>query len=470
MAELSALDLFKAGDLNYPEDVAKALGMKPEAQVQKLNGAYEVKFQDLKVKNNNDFGRFEKLEVLHKAFLQVKEFGEKVIDPSLWEKYSAHLSEAQKECVEVHSVGPECDFRLEIKSLAKQNVAPHTKAVDALSRYLPMGLANGVLTFNNVDIEIHPSLSLNEIAARMNGAWNEFLRVNVMEVKPPENATPGKYQLFFHFKGVETFDWVDDQQGALLDSLGIDAAQMRIQKTPASFLVNDIPLERPTNQIEGVLEGVTLTLKKPTSEPFDIEVSREKNIIKHLLLGFVKALSEYEALQKEHAPLEERGAHALGHLSFLRQFLTDFKLLSAQFFDEKSRSFVGIKEMGGVWVLDEEAFDLIAQDMEKVRMVVFGETSAVEDVESTPSLKGFIKSLGNLERSFAEALQKIEGKIKGHQAEVARMQQRIDKEKAKMRKGLPKLQEAAQAAKMQEKLSEQMMESLFNASSGAYKK
>ena len=80
----------------------------------------------------------------------------------------------------------------------------------------------------------------------------------------------------------------------------------------AEMTVNGITVTRPTNTIDDVVPGVTLTLKAPSKEPIELAVHRNETVIKNSILSLVGAynriITDVDVLtRKDEAVIAEAG-------------------------------------------------------------------------------------------------------------------------------------------------------------------
>jgi flagellar hook-associated protein 2 len=60
----------------------------------------------------------------------------------------------------------------------------------------------------------------------------------------------------------------------------------------AQFTINGVPLSSTTNRLDNVIDGVSLTLKKETTGPIDIDVASDTGALKKDITDFVAACNE----------------------------------------------------------------------------------------------------------------------------------------------------------------------------------
>ncbi|MGB1230494.1 MAG: flagellar filament capping protein FliD [Holosporaceae bacterium] len=472
-AKLKPLDLFQPEDLKLPESLEKELGMDAVQKSKQLNLAYEARFQKHETSVGKYVDQFQKLQELQAAFGEAKDYMQRLTDSTLWDKYSVRLPEDKQAYVEAFSSGPPCAFHLSVERLAINKISVKTTNFQSPGRSEAADLPEGTLFIGEKTFNVTQNLSLKNLFETINSACAESLKIDVIEIRPGSENAQGCYRLAVSVLD-ETKPFVrDDCGGDLLRALGFETktrgdcvfAKVTRAQRDAKFTVNDIKMRRPSNQVEEVFEGMRFTLKKktPPNIKIPVEVTFEKNVIKALLLGFAKSLTQYQELLQKHAPLGGQEPSSLIRFSFLRTFFNDFQLLCAELQDDRTQSMFGLKKMAGVYVMDEDSFTQASQNSQQMKEIFIGEPQ--EDDHKAGRIKTFFQDLGRLETSFKEALQSLERTIGTHHQDVAEIQKRIDAKKASMRKGLPKLQAAAMQADLLKKLNEQMLQAQFGISS-----
>jgi len=81
--------------------------------------------------------------------------------------------------------------------------------------------------------------------------------------------------------------------GALQELIGLDALDEQAA-TDAALTINGVPVTSSSNEIEDVIQGVTLTLDKAGEGPVTLQISRDPEVASKAIQGFVSA---YNTLQ-----------------------------------------------------------------------------------------------------------------------------------------------------------------------------
>ena len=470
-ASLPPLDLFKPSDLKLPKVLEEELGMSSEKKCTQLNAAYEALFQKHEKITQKHIDKFQKLEDLQTAFLEAKDYLKRLVDPSLWQTYRAEVPEDMQRYVEVHTSGSPCQFQISIQRLAQNRISVKTSNFSLGGAEEATGLPHGELKINDKIFRITEAVSLHALLEEINAACTGVLRLQLLEVSPAGESS-GTYRIFAEVLNGEKPYISDDAEGNILRALGFEVrerndrcfAKIKHKQKSAKFSINGVAMERDTNDIENAFKGVRLTLKEktPRSTEVSVQVRFERGVVKALLLGFAKAFTQYQEVLGKHAPLTPGASGPLTRFTFLRAFFNDFQHLCAELQDKKTQSMFGIKKMAGVYVMDEAAFEEASLDAERMKSIFIGRP--VDGWPQGGRVQAFFKSLGQLEDSFKKALEDVEKDIRKQHGNVISLQGKIDREKAKMQKALPKLQEAAMKADLLKKLNEQMLHAQFGSS------
>lgn len=108
----------------------------------------------------------------------------------------------------------------------------------------------------------------------------------------------------FRISASETVDDGDDTTG--LSALAYDASGGASQMTryqtaaDASATINGIPVTSASNKLEGVVEGVTLTLLKTTTSAVGVSVAPDDEAVKTAVTNFTKAFNDLAAYIRDN--------------------------------------------------------------------------------------------------------------------------------------------------------------------------
>jgi len=144
---------------------------------------------------------------------------------------------------------------------------------------------------------------------------------------------------------------VDDVDGNLIDGAGLSrfafdppattsGLVLKQSASNARALVNGIAVESATNDVTGAVDGLTLSLRKVTTSPVSVSVSRDRDAVMTGVKGFVDAYNavvsflsdqtKYDAASKSGGPLQG-DAVANGLMTQLRGILNNASGASSVF-------------------------------------------------------------------------------------------------------------------------------------------
>jgi flagellar hook-associated protein 2 len=184
-------------------------------------------------------------------------------------------------------------FDLAITQLAKAHKVTGTTVS---SNTTDLGYA-GTLSLGTgtpVEIEITADMTLLEVAEAINAA-SDSTGVNASILKVSE----GSYQLVLTATSTGQTITASDTSGTVLEQLGIldtDGAFADVLQDPqdAIFSIDGIEITRSTNDVDDVLDGVTLHLYQATSGgTVTVEVGTDLNAVKTAIVALVDAYNAY---------------------------------------------------------------------------------------------------------------------------------------------------------------------------------
>ena len=172
-------------------------------------------------------------------------------------------------------------YQISVGSLASEQRTysdPQTSSTTALALSGQLGISVGGATATNIDIASGDTLE--DIASKINGSG---LRVSASVINDGS-----QYRL--QVRGLDT-------GGANTISfsgttLGLDkTANTRQAATDSQVMIDGFNINRPTNQVQGAIPGVTLNLTSttPTNSPATVQVASDPNGLKNKLNSIVTA-------------------------------------------------------------------------------------------------------------------------------------------------------------------------------------
>lgn len=175
-------------------------------------------------------------------------------------------------------------FSVEVINLAKEHRSysnTFTSSTDALGQSGTLSLAVGTVT--PTDIDISSTDSLNDIADKINAAG---LRASASVFY---DGTTYRLQL----RGLDTGSANAITATESGTTLGLDDPDNTFQAaTDAKVKIDGFTVTRPTNQITGAIQGVTLALTAPTTTNAVVSVASDPNALGTKVKAFVDAYNQ----------------------------------------------------------------------------------------------------------------------------------------------------------------------------------
>ena len=212
----------------------------------------------------------------------------------------------------------------------------------------------------------------------------------------------------------------------------------------ASFKVNGLPISRAANNINDVIDGVTLNLYSatPSASPARLELSRETGTIKDNLKALVTAYNEFsdnlKVLGDRKSEVETFGG-ALAGDSLLQSVSSQVRRLISDPSSAPGSTIQAARNVGlsidrnGVLQLDESKLDKALQDnfgevvtmftADKNNVSVYSTQSAGLAGDAVRKLDEMLRSTGVIDKQ-TESAQK---QITGYKAELERLKDQMDK-------------------------------------------
>lgn len=186
-------------------------------------------------------------------------------------------------------------YDLTIEQLAKAHkVAGATVSDSTTDLGLSGSFAIGIAGGTSVTIDIGTDMSLADIAAAINDeSGTSGVQASVLKVSDTES------QLILSTVDTGETIEVSDDDGVLGDLGIVDASGAWADELQASqdaiFTVDGVSITRSTNDVDDVLDGVTLHLYAATDEDTSITVEVGQNLsdIKDAVIAFVDAYNDY---------------------------------------------------------------------------------------------------------------------------------------------------------------------------------
>lgn len=149
----------------------------------------------------------------------------------------------------------------------------------------------GNLTINGTDVAIPAQASLNQVITAINSKQS-LTQVTASAVK----VNSSQYCLTLSATTTGSpIQLLDDQSGNLLDALNISSSSATVEDLSADLVYNNLPITRPTNQINDLIPYVTVNLlSSAPSTPLTITLNTDIESMKQGVRNFVTAYNNYQ--------------------------------------------------------------------------------------------------------------------------------------------------------------------------------
>jgi flagellar hook-associated protein 2 len=316
-----------------------------------------------------------------------------------------------------------------VNELARAQVTVSaTSAPDAGTTVVASG---GTITINGVAVAIAGDVTLQQLAAAINGTDGigvsaAVIRTGAATYRLSLTALQsGEAQAFTITNGLTggagiTFTDTD-QNGVTGDT----AADNVVQAIDASLLVNNILVTGPSNTFEELMPGVTITaLKKAPASAVRVAVEADTTAVKTQLQAFVTAYNALVAFATEQRSSAAQGnAASIGRDPILRSLQRSLRgaLLDAYGTGALTRlAEAGIEFTAtGNLALNESVFDAAALDADAVRELFGGEAGAFAGVEA------LLVEYESVDGTILTGKQRLERQISTMDAQIEAMQRRL---------------------------------------------
>lgn len=320
-------------------------------------------------------------------------------------------------------------YTIEVSQLAK---AQTLMSAGQTSQTLSIPSSPSTITFtiggNPMDVTIPAGATLQGIRDAINAAK---LGVTASIINDG-SATPYRLVLTANEAGtsnsITNITSSDASLNALLNYDGTAGSAMEQKVIPqtALFTVNNIEIESTSNTYTDAIQGVTLTLKKETTTPTTVSVTRDVDAVKTAADKFVEA---YNAL---YSQLKSRSAYATGSStagalagdSTVRQMLNQLREIFMTPASGGTLSYlseIGITtQMGGGLALDSSKFSAaLTKDFADVANLFNGTTGFAT------RLNAWAASVTQVGGVIAQRTDRLNASIKDYNKQIDQLERRM---------------------------------------------
>lgn len=176
---------------------------------------------------------------------------------------------------------------------------------------------SGTFTLKGVDITLEDGDSLNSIVSKLNAVADQtgisatVLKVASGEYKLAFSATTTGLAADFDFNSALT---LDDPDGVFTNVLAMPGGISTTQDASnAVFEIDGVEIERETNNINDVINGITFNLRQNTlSAPateLTIDIKPDTTVAKNAIIGFINAYNEIRIFAANQSRLKPDGTY-----------------------------------------------------------------------------------------------------------------------------------------------------------------
>ncbi len=199
-------------------------------------------------------------------------------------------------------------FDLTVNRLAKAEKFVATTATDtnALGYSGTISIGLNSTDYTATDVVIDAGDSINDLRDKFN-AVKDATGVAASVIQTSSDPLNPTYELVL--SGAETGIGINytDTVGTLISGGSMAKTPLQTAET-AQIVVDGVTVERTSNEIDDVLDGVTFTLlREQPGDPIAVEVGTNLNSVKDKIVEFVNAYNEYRAFVDAQQVVSEDG-------------------------------------------------------------------------------------------------------------------------------------------------------------------
>jgi flagellar hook-associated protein 2 len=269
-----------------------ASGLDTNAIINGLLGVEKVPLTNLRARQTEVINAQNQITGLVTRLSALKSSAQALSTPQGFSAYKATSSDPALVAT-VTGVASSGSYSIQVGALAREErrySAGQTSGTDALGLAGSLSLQVGAGTTANLTVDANDSLT--SIASKINGAG---LRASASVVYDGSSY-------YLQVRGLDT-----GASNALTVSesgfsLGLNApGAVRQSAQNAQITLDGITISRSTNQLTGVIPGVTLALTKTTTSPAELGISSDPESLKSKINNFVTAYNEAVSASKNAA-------------------------------------------------------------------------------------------------------------------------------------------------------------------------
>jgi len=239
--------------------------------------------------------------------------------------------------VSASSGGVAGTYEVVVSQLARAQVMASTTTYSSPDQAIATGGSISVALFGNPPVQIPPtalsgSMSVRQFADSINAQANSPVNASVVQ------AAPGQYRLVLTGRNAGTANAFTVTSG-LTGGVGLTftdtdndgtygdtAADNSVPAANAALTVNNIPITSTTNEVEGAIPGVTLTLSQTdATERILVEVTESSAAAQKELEGFVKAYNDLMAFLNEQNTAAANGKSNIARDGMVRSLKAELR-------------------------------------------------------------------------------------------------------------------------------------------------
>lgn len=308
-----------------------------------------------------------------------------------------------------------------VQSLAHAQVTASTGASPDLNTTTVAD--GGSLTIGGVDVTLSGPVTLQQLAATINGTADIGVAASVVR------SGSGAYRLVLTGKETgadQSFDIVNSLTGSTI-AFGANA----VDASDATILVNNVTASSSTNTFSDAVPGVALTvLKADAADTIGVNVTANASALKTRLETFVKSYNDLVSFTNDQQAARAKGEDGnLARDPMLRQLRLGVRTaLSADYgtgsVDRLGQIGVEFTQSGTLKLTASKLEAALADDPDAVLALLAGDAGAFASVATT--LDSYTASNG----LFKNGSGRLTAQVKALDTQMAQAQDRLDKYRA----------------------------------------
>lgn len=305
----------------------------------------------------------------------------------------------------------------------------------------PLDVQAGTIRINEIDIDIEAGASLQDIAATINGTEGIEVRATIVDDR-------------LVLEGMETGAEIvlsDDVNAGILDHLGLlEGHEGSRDASTAIFTINGITVERNSNVINDVVEGITFTLKSEGETVIDITKNADSAVgkIKEVVEQINSAMTFISSRLEKEAILQ--GDSALMRLQIqLRTTLMD-RVNDGTGMNQLSAIGISFSRQGTMEIDEAKLREALEEDAQAVYKLFAGDADSDDGFDGVArKARELIKSYTQTDGIISNRRDMFQKQIKSTEDSIERLEMRLERQEDRLFRQFGALEQAMAALQSQ---------------------